>query len=104
MSTYSVADIETLTDIKAHTLRVWERRFGFLKPLRTSTNIRYYSDDQLRKLLNIGVLRRHGYKISLIDKMSEFEMNDLIAKIFEKPKVSNSDDITRLLMSMLELD
>ena len=104
MSTYSVADIETLTHIKAHTLRVWERRFGFLKPLRTSTNIRYYSDDQLRKLLNIGVLRRHGYKISLIDRMSEFEMNDLIAKIFEKPKVSDSDDITRLLVSMLELD
>ena len=52
MNRYSMAQVEALTGIKGHTIRVWERRYNFLEPERTSTNIRYYSDDELRKLLN----------------------------------------------------
>ena len=57
MITYSVAQVEALTGIKAHTLRIWERRYDFLEPMRTPTNIRYYSDAQLKKLPNFQVER-----------------------------------------------
>lgn len=104
MSTYSVAQVENLTGIKAHTLRIWERRYGFLTPMRTNTNIRYYSDRQLRKLLNIGILIRHGYRISKIDKMAEEEINGLVTEILERPTEDFNDDIHALTICMLEFD
>ena len=71
MSVYTMAQIVALTGVKAHTLRKWETRYNFLEPERTDTNIRYYSDKQLKKLMNIGILTRNGYRISKIDKMSD---------------------------------
>lgn len=104
MSTYSVAQVENLTGIKAHTLRIWERRYGFLSPMRTDTNIRYYSDEQLKKLLNIGILTRHGYRISKIDKMSDEELNLIVSEILERPTDDSHDDIHALTICMLEFD
>jgi DNA-binding transcriptional MerR regulator len=68
---YSIKDLEKLSGIKAHTLRIWEKRFGLFKPHRTDTNIRYYSNDDLKLILNISHLNNSGIKISKIAEMSK---------------------------------
>ena len=64
MLKYSMSQVETLTGISAHALRVWERRYNFILPKRSPANIRYYSDDQLKQLLNVSILIRNGHRIS----------------------------------------
>ena len=66
MASYSIKDLEKLSGIKAHTIRIWEKRYGLIAPQRTSTNIRTYCDTELKKLLNVSLLNRHGFKISKI--------------------------------------
>lgn len=66
---YTIKDLETISGIKAHTIRIWERRYHFLKPERTDTNIRTYSDDELKTLLTVALLNKYGYKVSQIDTM-----------------------------------
>jgi DNA-binding transcriptional MerR regulator len=78
MNAFTIKDLENLTGIKAHTIRIWEQRYSFLKPQRTDTNIRYYNNEELKKILNIALLNKYGYKISHIDRMSEGEINDKI--------------------------
>jgi len=102
MSKYTMNQIVTLTGIKAHTLRKWETRYSFLEPDRTDTNIRFYSDEQLKKLLNISVLTRNGYRISKIDKMSEDEIHNTISDKLIDGK--QEDEISALVISMLEMD
>ena len=80
MSKYSIKDLEKITGVKAHTIRIWERRYGIIQPERTETNIRFYSNNDLRKLLNISMLNASGIKISHLAKMSSI---DLEAKILE---------------------
>ncbi|MFY0624662.1 MAG: MerR family transcriptional regulator [Reichenbachiella sp.] len=105
MSIYSVAQVESLSGIKAHTLRIWEKRYSFLNPERTSTNIRYYSDDQMRQLLNIGILIRNGFKISKIDKMSNDDINDSVIDIVSRPVNGEyQDQIQAMSIAMLEMD
>ena len=70
-SKYSIKDLERLTGIKAHTLRIWEQRYEILRPERTDTNIRFYNNDDLRRILNISLLNNNGYKISAIAKLNE---------------------------------
>jgi DNA-binding transcriptional MerR regulator len=97
-----MAQIVALTGVKAHTLRKWETRYSFLAPERTDTNIRYYTDVQLKKLMNISILTRNGYRISTIDKMSEADINSVIAdKLIHGTK---EDDISALIVSTLEMD
>ena len=67
---FTIKDIENLSGIKAHTIRIWEQRYSFIKPKRSETNIRYYTNDELKTILNIALLNKYGYKISHIDKMS----------------------------------
>lgn len=81
MNKFSIKDIETITGIKSHTIRIWEQRYDFLNTKRTDTNIRYYSDDDLRLLLNVATLNDHGIKISEIAKMSLDEMNKKVQDI-----------------------
>ncbi|GGG33617.1 MerR family transcriptional regulator [Bizionia arctica] len=102
MSTYSMAQIVALTGVKAHTLRKWETRYSFLAPSRTETNIRYYTDTQLKKLMNISILTRNGYRISKIDKMSEEDINSVVATKLILGK--QEDDISSLVVSTLEMD
>ncbi len=71
LGTFSIKDIEAITGIKSHTLRIWEQRYGIIIPKRSETNIRYYDDNDLKTLLNISVLNDNGYKISEIAKMSK---------------------------------
>jgi len=67
---FTIKDIENLSGIKAHTIRIWEQRYKFLKPTRSETNIRFYSNEELRIILNIALLNKYGYKISHISRMS----------------------------------
>ena len=79
MNTFTIKDLENLSGIKAHTIRIWEQRYNLLTPQRTKTNIRHYSNVELKAILNIALLNKYGYKISRIDKMSSEEMNQKIA-------------------------
>ncbi len=78
---FSIKDLEHLSGIKAHTIRIWEKRYDILNPERTDTNIRTYNGENLQKLLNISFLNSHGYKISRISKMEEDEINNLVKRI-----------------------
>ncbi len=104
MITYSVAQVEALTGIKAHTLRIWERRYDFLEPARTPTNIRYYSDEQLKKLLNFGILVRNGYRVSKLNKMSNEQVYEEVAKVLADPGSERSDEMKGLTLAMLEMN
>lgn len=98
---YSIKDLENFTQIKAHTIRIWEQRYGLLTPKRTDTNIRFYSEDDLKKILNINLLYNSGYKISKIAQLSEEEIIEE-AKSFilvtETDKQSEIDAITMLIL------
>lgn len=81
MSTYSIKDLGNISGIKPHTIRIWEQRYDLLKPLRTDTNIRYYDDLQLKKLLNVCELINSGMKISHISQLSQARFSEEIDKI-----------------------
>ncbi len=81
MDAFTIKDLENLSGIKAHTIRIWEQRYNFLNPSRTDTNIRYYSNEELITLLNIALLNKYGYKISHIDKMEPIEMKERILSL-----------------------
>lgn len=81
MAEYKIRDIEILTGIKAHTIRIWEKRYGILVPSRTDTQIRTYTDKDVLLLLNIALLNRNGIKISRIAEMDDTEILDRAAKI-----------------------
>lgn len=103
MKRFSISDIETLTGIKAHTLRIWEQRYNFFKPKRTETNIRYYDDDDLRLFLNIANLNDNGYKISKISKMSIAEINDQVTHLKED-HTNSSVQVQMLANATLRMD
>ncbi|MGZ3881190.1 MAG: MerR family transcriptional regulator [Flavisolibacter sp.] len=67
---FTIKELEALSGIRAHTIRIWEQRYNFLKPSRTETNIRRYSNEELKTLLTVALLNKYGYKISRIDSMS----------------------------------
>jgi DNA-binding transcriptional MerR regulator len=103
MAHYSIKDLEKLTGIKAHTLRIWEKRYNLLEPKRTTTNIRFYDDDDLKRILNVALLNRNGIKISRIAELDEAEISDKISELsVQHPDIANQVDI--LVMSMIELD
>ncbi|MFY0689598.1 MAG: MerR family transcriptional regulator [Cyclobacteriaceae bacterium] len=104
MRTYSVSEVERLTGIRSHSLRMWERRYGFLSADRTSTNIRAYSEAQVKKLLNVSILLRNGYKLSKIDKMPDQVMLDSVSEILASPIEKKDDEVQGLLLGMVELD
>ncbi|NSW93615.1 MAG: MerR family transcriptional regulator [Bacteroidales bacterium] len=81
MGTYTLKQLGNITGINGDTIRVWEKRYGILTPQRTSTNRRKYDDDDLRKLLNISILYKHGYKISRIAAMKKKDINGIVTSI-----------------------
>ena len=102
-STFSIKDLENLTGIKAHTIRIWEKRYNILNPDRTDTNIRYYDLESLQMLLNISFLNENGYKISKIASMPREMAADLVRKIASKSD-SNNHALNLLKISMLNFD
>jgi DNA-binding transcriptional MerR regulator len=103
MIQYSIKDLEQLTGIKAHTIRIWEKRYQLIEPERTSTNIRYYSDSDLKKLLNVSTLNRNGLKISSIVTMKNEEINERIMEISETSHDSDNQ-IEQLIVAMIDMD
>ena len=103
MSTYSIKDLEQLSGIKAHTLRIWEQRYAIISPQRTDTNIRTYDDHNLKLVLNISLLKDHGYKISEIAKLSTAELAQTVLTVSEK-NITYPDQIQALTLAMIDLD
>lgn len=108
MSVYSIKDLETLSGIKAHTIRMWEKRYGLLEPERTDTNIRLYGDNELKHLLNVSLLLGMGYKISKVSAMSHKKIAEEIQSNFEKKQpienLAVENKVNSLIVSMIDLD
>lgn len=100
---FSIKDLENLSGIKAHTIRIWEKRYQIFNPNRTETNIRFYSLDELQKLLNISFLNGYGYKISRVAEFSELELNKLVKQVYSE-KTNAVFSINILKVSMLNFD
>lgn len=98
MEIYSINDVERFTGVKAHTLRIWEKRYKSIIPHRTATKIRYYDELQVKKLLNISCLLDHNYKISYLMKLTDSELNELI---LEKEKNLATDDLCNIYINDL---
>jgi MerR family transcriptional regulator, light-induced transcriptional regulator len=103
MNAFTIKDLENLSGIKAHTIRIWEQRYTFLRPQRTSTNIRYYTNDELKTVLNIALLNKYGYKISHIDKMSAEEVREKIVTL-SHAEAQQERLVNDLLQYMIDLD
>ena len=103
MIRYSIKDLEKITGIKAHTIRIWEKRYGIVEPSRTQTNIRFYSDKDLRHLMNIAILNKYGYKISNIQSMTEDEISNCVVGLTNQD-IDNDHQVDNLIMAMIELD
>lgn len=103
MAVYSIKELEKLSGIKAHTIRIWEKRYGLFDPHRTNTNIRYYTDNDLKKVLNVSLLNRHGIKISSIAKLNDLELKEEIIRVSSS---SDSSDtlIDSMVLSMIDFD
>lgn len=103
MGKYSIKDLEKISGVKAHTIRIWEKRYSLVQPCRTSTNIRYYNDNELKRLLNISMLSRNGFKISRIAQFTEIEISNSILALSQN--LGKSEDvIENLILSMIEFD
>jgi MerR family transcriptional regulator, light-induced transcriptional regulator len=104
---YSISALEKLSGIKAHTIRIWEQRYKVLVPSRTDTNIRYYDDEQLKKLLNVVTLLQNGHRISKVSEMSKEEMHDKVGQIIEqsdKGEGTKQAFINQLISAALTMD
>jgi MerR family transcriptional regulator, light-induced transcriptional regulator len=103
VAVYSIKDLEKLSGIKAHTIRIWEQRFGLIEPKRTKTNIRYYCDADLKRLINVALLNRQGVKISKIATLTPDEIS------FQASAISTCDleydtQLDTLTIAMIEMD
>lgn len=103
MSVYSIKDLEHLSGIKAHTIRIWEQRYNLFSPQRTDTNIRFYSDEDLKLILNIATLKNNGFKISKIVEMPADLMFEEIRKVSASSQFFE-DQINALTVSMIDMN
>ena len=103
MSVYSIKDLEHLSGIKAHTIRIWEQRYSLFSPQRTDTNIRFYSDEDLKLILNIATLKNNGFKISKIVEMPADLMFEEIRKVSASSQFFE-DQINALTVSMIDMN
>lgn len=102
-SEFTIKDLENFSGIKAHTIRIWEKRYNLLEPNRTDSNIRYYNIDNLQKLLNVSFLNANGYKISKIAELSESKLNVTVRELVAKNGV-DSQASNALKLAMLNFD
>ncbi len=100
---FSIKDFENLSGIKAHTIRIWEKRYNILEPMRTDTNIRCYDIKNLQKLLNIVLLHNYGYKISKIAQLKPEEIPLKVKEIISE-KSANIHAIKSFKMAMMDFD
>ncbi len=102
-NSFSIKDLENLSGIKAHTIRIWEKRYNLLQPNRTDTNIRYYSLENLQKLLNITFLYNNGYKISKISNLGEDKIKTVVQDLVNENSIKGHA-VNAFKMSMLNFD
>ena len=100
---FSIKDLENITGVKAHTIRIWEKRYDLLSPERSETNIRYYSNKNLQKLLNIVLLNNNNYKISKISEMKDDEIS-FMARELVLDRAINEEAINSLKLAMFQFD
>lgn len=100
---FSIKDLEHLSGVKAHTIRIWEKRYNILSPERTDTNIRTYDVCNLQKILNVTFLNDHGYKISRIAKLSEPEISKMVQEVAASTSVQ-SRAINSFKIAMINFD
>ncbi len=100
---YSIKDLEKLTGVKAHTIRIWEKRYGIVQPERTESNIRCYSDCDLKRLLNISILNKRGFKISALANLSGEEIKDKVMNLVSDHHLYEAQ-IENLVLAMIDLD
>jgi MerR family transcriptional regulator, light-induced transcriptional regulator len=103
MGKYSIKELERLSGIKAHTIRIWEKRYSLIEPKRTKTNIRYYSDEDLKKIINVAVLNGHGIKISKINELTLAEVNQQVTALSEQEN-SIGIYIEQLIVAMVDME
>jgi len=106
-SKYSIKDLERLSGVKAHTIRIWEQRYNLLQPDRTDTNIRLYSDQDVKLLLNVSLLLKHGGKISHICKLSSQEIAQKISELANADKTREpycEGQVNNLVVAMLQFE
>lgn len=103
MNVFTIKDLETLSGIKAHTIRIWEQRYNFLKPQRSDTNIRYYSNEELKSFLNVALLNKQGVRISKIDKMTPEEIQEKVLS-YSSDEVFENRQLNALINAMVTLD
>jgi MerR family transcriptional regulator, light-induced transcriptional regulator len=103
MNAFTIKDMENLSGIKAHTIRIWEQRYNFLKPQRTTTNIRYYTNEELKTILNIALLNKYGFKISHIGRMQPAEIRDRILSLGDA-KAIQERVLNELVQEMVDLE
>lgn len=103
MNAFTIKDIENLSGVKAHTIRIWEQRYNFIKPQRTDTNIRFYSNEELKVILNIALLNKFGFKISHIDKMNVSEINQKLVTL-SQVQAQNERIVNELIGCMVDLE
>jgi DNA-binding transcriptional MerR regulator len=103
---YSIKELERLSGIKAHTIRIWEQRYKILKPKRTDTHIRIYDDEELKHLLNVALLLKKGFKISKVSKLKAHEINTYLLNLYtvKGNSASIEDKINGLAIAMIELN
>lgn len=100
---FTIKELETLSGIKAHTIRIWEQRYQFLKPSRTTTNIRRYNNEELKTLLTVALLNKYGYKISRIDEMPPEKRTEAALQLNE-PDARQEFIINELIGCMIDLN
>jgi MerR family transcriptional regulator, light-induced transcriptional regulator len=100
---FQIRDLEEFSGVRAHTIRIWEKRYGLLAPDRTSTNIRTYGIDELKAILNVAYLNRNGYKISKIAALDAQQREKLVREVALDNK-SGGDILNSLKMAMLSFD
>lgn len=102
MAAYKIKDLETLTGIKAHTIRIWEKRYGIIEPDRTETQIRSYTDEELALILKVSFLNKRGFKISKIARMSHAQISNAVWDLKETD--SEDSSLEMLVLALLNLD
>ena len=103
MNVFTIKDLENLSGIKAHTIRIWEQRYSFLNPNRTDTNIRVYTNDELKTILNIALLNKYGFKISHIDQMDQEELKKKILTLSDS-NAQQERIVNEMINCMIDID
>lgn len=105
LNVFSIKDLENISGIKAHTIRIWEKRYKILEPDRTNSNIRTYNETEFKKVLNVAYLNRNGLKISKIARLSEDELTQQVIAVNSKHDNLNQDfQPGKILMSAIRFN